>query len=98
MARRAIEVGPAGRDVAANLATIRKARGLTTRELTRLTAAAGRAIPPSGITRIEAGERRVDIDDLVILAKVLGVRVEQLLANPQRVRVTIRIAEPSEED
>ena len=35
---------------------------------------------PSGISRIEMGARRVDVDDLVVFAKLLGVRPEELLA------------------
>jgi hypothetical protein len=49
---------------------------------TRLSAALkeiGHAIPPTGITRIEKGTRRVDSDDLVALAVVLKVSPTALL-------------------
>lgn len=39
----------------------------------------GRPIPPLGIRRIEAGERRVDVDDLVAFAVALGVSPASLL-------------------
>ena len=45
------------------------------RELTRL----GRDIPSLGLSRIEAGERRVDCDDLTALAVAFGVSPISLL-------------------
>lgn len=42
--------------------------------------ALGRRIPPQGLARLEAGERRVDVDDVLVLALALGVSVETLLA------------------
>jgi hypothetical protein len=38
-----------------------------------------RPIPPLGIRRIEAGDRRVDVDDLVAIALALGVSPSTLL-------------------
>jgi transcriptional regulator with XRE-family HTH domain len=72
--------GPTSRRVAANLKRLRKARGMST---TRLSAAlkddVGHAIPATGITRIEKGQRRVDADDLVALALALNVSPLTLL-------------------
>lgn len=45
------------------------------RELTKL----GRDIPSLGLSRIEAGERRVDVDDLTALAAAFGVSPISLL-------------------
>lgn len=45
------------------------------RELTK----AGRDIPPLGLGRIEAGARRVDVDDLTALAVVFEVSPASLL-------------------
>ncbi|MFF7158134.1 helix-turn-helix domain-containing protein [Streptomyces sp. NPDC008139] len=64
-----------------NLKRLRKARGLTT---TALAAALAddeieHPIPASGITRIEKGDRRVDVDDLVALAVALNVSPLTLL-------------------
>lgn len=39
----------------------------------------GRPIPPLGLRRIEAGTRRVDVDDLVAIAIALGVSPASLL-------------------
>jgi hypothetical protein len=48
-------------------------------ELSERLSAAGRPIPVLGLRRIERGERRVDVDDLVALAVVFGVSPERLL-------------------
>jgi transcriptional regulator with XRE-family HTH domain len=77
--RRSNDLGPTGRAVAANLVRLRKARGLSTTQLSRALADVDRPIPPTGITKIEAGDRRVDADDLVALAVVLGVNPSALL-------------------
>lgn len=77
--RRAIEVGPTGKTVAANIARLRERRGLTTRQLSAALERAGRSIPASGITRMEKGERVVTSDELVALAAVFGVSPSALL-------------------
>lgn len=77
--RRAIETGPTGKTVAENLARLRKLRGYTTRQLSGLLERNGRAIPASGITRMEKAERQVTADELVALAAALGVNPSALL-------------------
>jgi transcriptional regulator with XRE-family HTH domain len=77
--RRAIEVGPTGRYVAANIARLRERKGMTTRQLSGALERAGRAIPASGITRMEKGERVVTVDELMALATVLGASPQALL-------------------
>ncbi|MER5259750.1 helix-turn-helix transcriptional regulator [Streptomyces sp. NPDC002855] len=77
--RRAIEVGPTGKTVAANIARLRDRRGMTTRQLSGELERAGRPIPASGITRMEKGERVVTADELAALAVVLGVSPAALL-------------------
>lgn len=77
--RRAIEVGPTGQTVAANIARLRERRGLTTRQLSATLERAGRAIPASGITRMEKAERVVTADELVALAAAFGVSPSALL-------------------
>lgn len=57
----------------------REARRLTYAELSRQLGDLGRDIAPLGLRRIEAGERRVDVDDLVALAMALGVSPLALL-------------------
>lgn len=77
--RRAIEVGPTGKTVAGNIGRLRERRGLTTRQLSAALAQAGRLIPPSGITRMEKGERVVTVDDLTALARIFGVSPAALI-------------------
>jgi transcriptional regulator with XRE-family HTH domain len=79
---RPIPIGPIGRRVGANVATARHARGLTFAALAARMATRGRPIPPDGLSHIEAGKRRVDMDDLVALALSLGVSVEALVETP----------------
>lgn len=80
--RRALEVGPTGQTVAANLARLRRQRGLTTRQLSGLLERNGRNIPASGITRMEKGDRLVTVDELVALAVALDVNPAMLLLPP----------------
>jgi hypothetical protein len=77
--RRAIEVGPTGQIVAANIVRLREGRGMTTRQLSGALERAGRPVPPSGITRMEKAERVVTTDELAALAVVLGVSPSALL-------------------
>jgi transcriptional regulator with XRE-family HTH domain len=77
--RRAIVAGPTGLTVAHNIARLRRRRDLTTRQLSAALERAGRAIPASGITRMEKGERMVTADELMALALVLGVSPTALL-------------------
>ncbi|MFD9716683.1 helix-turn-helix domain-containing protein [Streptomyces sp. NPDC059076] len=71
--------GPISRQIARNLPDLRKARNLSTTRLSAKLKETGRPIPPTGITRIEKGERRVDVDDLVALAHALNVSPAALL-------------------
>ncbi|WP_307044340.1 helix-turn-helix domain-containing protein [Streptomyces achromogenes] len=64
---------PTGRTVAANVRRHRERQGLSTYELARKLADAGRPIAASALSKIERGERRVDVGDLVALAVVLDV-------------------------
>lgn len=72
-------LGPTGEQVRANVERIRKAQGLTYKELADRLASLNRPIPTLGLSRIERGERRIDADDLVALALVLGVNPNALL-------------------
>jgi transcriptional regulator with XRE-family HTH domain len=63
----------------ANVKHLRQARGLTYKELAEQLGHAGRPIPVLGLARLERGERRVDVDDLVALARALGVTPHELL-------------------
>lgn len=71
--------GQAGTAVAANLAQLRKRRGMTVRQLSERLTELGAPILPSGITKIELGQRRVDVDDFLALAAALDVSPARLL-------------------
>ena len=73
MTGKEISLGPTGETVRENVARYRKTAGLSFAELSRNLEAVGRPLAPLGLRRIEAGERRVDVDDLMALAVVLGV-------------------------
>jgi transcriptional regulator with XRE-family HTH domain len=76
------EVGPVGRNLIANVEQLRAEQGLSLNRLSVLLGEAGRAVPPLGLSRLAKGERRVDVDELVALAEVLGVTPGELLAPP----------------
>lgn len=78
-AKRVESLGPTGDLVRERVAETRRFRGLSYAELSRRLAEAGRPIPPLGLSRIESGERRVDVDDLVALASALHVAPVWLL-------------------
>jgi transcriptional regulator with XRE-family HTH domain len=79
MAARSIEIGEAGGHVAAAIAAQRQRRGWDQRHLAGLVTEAGRPMSTSVLGKIEAGARRVDVDDLVVLAAALKVPVVRLL-------------------
>jgi hypothetical protein len=80
MAGRAKEPGPSSARVAANLRKIRLSRdGLSTAALSRRLGLIKQPILDTGITKIEKGDRKVDVDDLVALAVALGVTPNRLL-------------------
>lgn len=59
--------------VSASLARLRQEQRLTYTEISARLTALGQPIPTIGLTRIEKGERRVDIDEVVALAQVFNV-------------------------
>ena len=68
-----------GSAVQANIKRIREDKRIPVTELSALMNDLGRPIPPLGLRRIESGERRVDVDDLVALAVALDVSPVTLL-------------------
>jgi transcriptional regulator with XRE-family HTH domain len=70
---------PAGEVLAANLKRLREEQRLTYVELSNRLTETGRPIPVLGLRRIERGERRVDVDDLLALALVLSAHPVDLL-------------------
>jgi transcriptional regulator with XRE-family HTH domain len=65
--------------VAENLAKIRKKRGLDQRELAARVTQAGRPVSASILSKMEKGDRRVDVDDLIALSVALNVAPLALL-------------------
>ncbi|BCZ24845.1 helix-turn-helix domain-containing protein [Mycobacterium senriense] len=74
-----MDLGPIGAHAAETVRTLREKRRLTYAELARILDGLGRPIPPLGLRRIEAGERRIDVDDLAALALALEVSPLRLL-------------------
>jgi transcriptional regulator with XRE-family HTH domain len=70
MATRRVELGPTGQTVRANVAAIRKRRGLTLRDLSEKMPS-DHPLSHTTISEIERGARRVDVDDLWTLAVAL---------------------------
>lgn len=62
-----------------NLRRIRQERGLSYAELSRRLTGIGHPILDTGLLKIEKGDRRIDIDDLVALAVALGTTPNRLL-------------------
>lgn len=74
---------PTGRTVADNVRRIRdEVRGWSTYELSRKLSDAGRPISASALAKVERGERRVDVGDLMALAVALEVHPAALLFPP----------------
>lgn len=67
------DIGATGETVAANLARVRKSQQISLQDLEQRLIALGRRISFSGLSKIERGERRVDVDDLMALAIALDV-------------------------
>ena len=72
MGTRKVEQGEVGHQVAAQVRWERERKHLSLHQLSDRLAAVGRPILPSGLSKIEQGDRRVDVDDLVALADALG--------------------------
>ncbi len=75
-------LGPTGKTVANNVKRLREKHGLEYTQLADRLAALKRPIPTLGLRRVEAGDRRVDADDLVALAIALGTNPNALLLPP----------------
>jgi transcriptional regulator with XRE-family HTH domain len=72
-------LGPTGEAARANVQRVREAKNLSFAKLARKLEEVGRPIPELGLRRIEAGNRRIDVDDLLGLAAALGVPPAALL-------------------
>ncbi|WP_206499121.1 helix-turn-helix domain-containing protein [Rhodococcus sp. KRD175] len=79
MAEKRIALGRTGRTAAANVKRLRETQRLSYAEMSRVLDGLGRPIATLGLSRIENGERRIDVDDLLALAQALGVSPLTLL-------------------
>ena len=78
-AARVEALGPVGEGVAGRIKQVRRERGLTLRELAARLEGIGRPILLSALSKVEQGQRRIDVDDLVALADALDVTPKDLL-------------------
>lgn len=79
MATRRVEIGPFGETVRRNVTRFRGLRGLTMTQLSARLTELGRPMGVSTLSGVENGGRRVDADDLVMLAAALDVSPASLL-------------------
>lgn len=79
--------------VAANIRAARQAIGMDLRTMSDALEAAGRKLSPSGISKLENGERRVDVDDLTVIAYLLRTSPAALLTPPAEQAVLTGVPE-----
>lgn len=87
MASNAVIAGPTSQRVAKNVMEWRKARQLQQKDLSAKLREIGRPMLSTVISKIERGERRIDVDDLMALAVALDVSPLALLL-PTRGKAT----------
>ena len=74
--------GNTNEHVAANMRTARQAIGMDLRTLADRIRDTGRAMSASALSKIENGDRRVDVDDLTVFAYMLQTTPAALLTPP----------------
>lgn len=79
MAEKRNPLGLTGETVRANVQRLRGDQNLGYAKLASILKGIGREIPELGLRRIESGDRRVDVDDLMALAAALDVSPVTLL-------------------
>ena len=82
MASNEVDHGPVSRRVVANVKRLRNERSWSLDRLSEELRRVGRPILPTGLSRLERGSRRIDVDDLVGLALALDVAPIALLLPP----------------
>lgn len=78
----AVPPGPTAMRVAENIKAVRKERGLLLDDLRERLSELGQPASKSGLSKIESGHRRVDVDELVALAIALETNPNRLLLSP----------------
>ena len=92
MGTRAVQQGAIGEAVARNVRAVRDRRGLSQAQLAAATGDLGRPLLPTAIAKIEAGDRRVDVDDLAVLAAALNVAPARLLVPDEGMDDVVAVA------
>lgn len=82
MTSRTVALGPFGEIVRENLAARRAELDLTALEVANRTSDAPRPLGRSAVSEAERGARRIDVDDLVVLAIALETSPTELLTPP----------------
>lgn len=73
------DIGDVGRRLGERVRLVRRERELTQDQLSARLSALGRPMPTASIGRLESGDRRIDVDDLMALAYALDVSPISLL-------------------
>lgn len=76
-------MGKPQENAAANIRRIRTEKGLSLDALAERLAGAGYPMAFNTLSRLETGNRRIDVDDLVAIASALDVRYWDLMAEPE---------------
>lgn len=92
MGTNAVTRGMVGQAVATNVQIIRKRRLMSQQQLADALGRVGRPLQSTAIAKIEAGDRRVDVDDLAALAIALNVSPARLLLPDQSYDETMQVA------
>ncbi|KUL53442.1 toxin-antitoxin system, antitoxin component, Xre domain protein [Streptomyces sp. NRRL F-4489] len=79
MESRPVEIGPAGLHTARAIEHLRLVRDLPQHQLAARCTALGRPMTNTALSRTERARRRCDIDDLVTIARALGIPPTTLL-------------------
>ncbi|MEU7432864.1 helix-turn-helix domain-containing protein [Streptomyces sioyaensis] len=79
MPKHPVEIGLTGIQTAHKLKSLRRAHGVSQRQLAALVAELGHPLPHTSISRIERIRRRCDVDDLAAIAAALGISPMVLL-------------------
>ena len=91
--KRGNPAGHTNEHVAANLRRTRQSNGVDLRELSARIKETGRVISPSALSKIENGDRRVDVDDLTVFAYALETTPAALLTPPEDAHVPAGVPE-----
>lgn len=96
MASNPVASGPTAERVAKNIERVRKSRQLHQKDVSELLKDVGRPMLPTTVSKMERGERRIDVDDLVALALVLNVSPLTLLLPDDSSQEPVKLTEEFE--